>query len=233
MLAVLGARLHGDADALEDVLDAQPRLAQRLEQLARVDAVAAGLAVLGDAAGAGGVRHVRPRRRRHEGQAAREAAEPAEERIVAARVQDDDVHTRPGRLHLRQHALGIERLGRHVTLALDLGVHGHQIVLAVHLQPVARVAEEADAVGAQPLAELGERAAHVAIARVLVGQHLEARTAQALGHRARVQHGVGEPAGGVVAVADDQRDARLRRRRGGRHRAQHEPDEQGDARVGR
>src|SRR5206468_8062868 len=49
----------------------------------------------------------------------------------------------------------------------------------------------------------------LAVAGILVGQHLEAQLAQRDGHRASIEHGVGQAAGGIVAVADDERDTFL------------------------
>src|SRR5205814_9482140 len=71
------------------------------------------------------------------------------------------------------------------------------------------------------------RSPHAPLATVPPVQYRYAEATQRVGHRARVEDGVGQAAARAVAVADDERDARLVRAR--RICARHEADEQSDA----
>ena len=100
------------------------------------------------------------------------------ERVVAAGVEEDDVglaaalqllHDARQR-HQRQVDLGLE---------LDHGVDRHQIVLAVHLQPVAGIEEQRDVGLFGCAAELDQRLDQRAAIEIGAAEHLEAEAFEA------------------------------------------------------
>ena len=111
---------HADAHLLEQLLDRQPRLPDRDEQMLRVSAIVAG-AVFGHRPRRCGKRNQRARGRIHLRKALRPGTEAARERIVAAGIEDHDVERISRRIHFREHQIRVERVILDLVFALDLG----------------------------------------------------------------------------------------------------------------
>ena len=106
-----------------------------------IETVAAG-AVGGHRAGSGGKSDERAHRRIHLRQTLGAGAEAAGKGVVAAGVQNHEVDTVSGALHLGEQFVGIDTAIRDFVLALDIGVHRKKKVLALHLHAVAGVVEK-------------------------------------------------------------------------------------------
>ena len=104
--------------------------------------------------------------------------------------------------------------------SLDDAVDGQQIVDAVGLHAVAGEVEQPDGVRpgrAQLAAEIGDGALHRVLLAVDQQRHLEADAAQRRGHQLAVRHRVVQRVDLLIAaVADHQRDPRLRGAKAGR-----------------
>ena len=145
-LAHAGARLavvlHVDGDALDHVFDAQAALTHVLQQAAGEHTVAAA-AVLSQVVGGGRVDHDGAGRGVGRGrQAAVHGPKAARPRVVAAGIEDDDVEAIAGLVQLGHQVLEVERFVVDVGAGLELGLGGHQVVLAIDLQAVARLPVE-------------------------------------------------------------------------------------------
>jgi hypothetical protein len=73
---------------------------------------------------------------------------PLAEWVVAARIQDHEVDRVAGRIELLHHGGEVQGRERHLVLARDVGIDGHQVVAPAHLQ--AMPGEEEDAGGRAP-----------------------------------------------------------------------------------
>lgn len=119
---------------------------------------------VGDEGTAGGI---------HAGQAPGCGAERSGKGVVAACIQNDDVHVAPRLLHLGQHQPGVHRLVTHLVLILDLGIHRNQVVGATHLNSVAGIVEQPHSARLELLAEALDRLVHLDKAEIGLFFHLK------------------------------------------------------------
>ena len=133
----------------------------------------------------------------------------AGERVVAAGVEDDDVHAVVRLAHAVEQLLHVHRVRHHVGLALDATGDRDEVVVAVDLHPVAGEVEEADAVGAELGAEVVDRLLHLLLRRVDLEVDFEVRAFERAGDRLGVVARVRQRGAGVVGVADHEREARV------------------------
>jgi hypothetical protein len=150
--------------------------------------------------------------------AARQLARRAQallERILAAGVEEDERDARVA-LHLLEHDREIERLEVDITVAVDIGADRQNPVLALGLERVTRIVEEARVGAVGP----GAEAAHGLLERRAVGIeneiNLEAEALECRRRVAGIVEGMRQRGRvGVVGGADHQRDAPLGRLEGG------------------
>ncbi len=140
----------------------------------------------------------------------------------------------PAKSHLLQHQIGRDRLDIDVGFPLDLRLHRDQEVLALDLQPVAGIIEEAGRLGAriaELVAEVDDRPLHRVLVSVLHLDHVEPDPTQGLCHQLRIIGRIGEVAdlAAIRRISDHQRDARLGLKGGTRD----ELEEDGEQRGGR
>ena len=157
---------HGESGPLEDLLDLEPGLREVAKEIFRVDTVLTG-AVRGDRARRGRKCHERADGGVHGRETARGGAEAPRERVVAAGVEDHDVQSVLGAVHLAQHQVHLDPLGRDLVLTRDVRVHRDEKVLTAHLHPVPGEIEQADAAVLDGIAELAEGVAHLALRGIL------------------------------------------------------------------
>jgi hypothetical protein len=177
-------------------------------------------AVGGDRAGRGRERDQRSGGRLDLREALRGSREALAERVVAAGVQDHQVHRVARGIELLHHRGQVERGERDLVLARDVGIDGNEVVAPAHLHAVAGEIEHPGRVARELVAELAQREVHLLQRRVLALDHGEARGLELLRDVGAVVHRVGQRGVGVLAVADHQRHARrLRILRGREARA--------------
>ena len=97
----------------------------------------------------GGIGHQTACRRFHLGEAARRRTAARRERIVAAGVENDEVHAVAGELHLLKDEARADRLDRDFPLLHDFRLQRDEVVLAAHLNPMSGVVEQPDCVTAR------------------------------------------------------------------------------------
>ena len=135
-------------------------------------------------------------------------AEAALEGVVAAGVEDDEVHAVLSVRHLVEQASQRHGLIAQVVLHSRIRVHGKHVVLPASLNPVPGIKENPNAPFAEFAAELGDGTLHLTLPGVLECDHLEAEALEGALHRVRVVDRIGEFSGGfVVRVANHQRVA--------------------------
>jgi hypothetical protein len=99
------------------------------------------------------------------------------ERIVAAGIEQQDAGLARHRSQRVQDVVEPHRLQRNVGFALRIDVDRHQKILAVDLQPVARIEHQRDGIGAfrgHPRGEVAHSGAQLVLREIRSGQHLEA-----------------------------------------------------------
>ena len=143
------------------------------------------------------------------------AAHGLGERIVAAGIEDHQPQLLGG-LDRKQHALQRERLVVHVVVALEFGIHGNQIIGAVHLDAVAGIIDHGDLGIRRAVGEIAQHPPRVQRAEILLRHHdVEAGLLEGIGHQRRVVHGIGEPRHVLVGrIAEHQRHALAGKSRG-------------------
>jgi hypothetical protein len=198
--------------ALEHVLDPRFRHLQLAQQLLGVETVGA-IAVARQVARRGGVGEQRPRRRVELRQAFLLELH-AGERILAAGVEDDDVHRVGGLGDAVDHRVDVDASRIDVLDPRDLRVGRQEIVAPGELHAVAGEIEHADRL--RPGERLGvgvDRLQHFLARQVEAGRDLEAAAPQLLADGFGVVGRVLERPEAVAAVADDQRAARRHEQR--------------------
>jgi hypothetical protein len=211
-LQPFGGLVRAQADLRKDLLRAQARLANALDERGGIGPV--GSRPVGD-------RDVRRRRegdqeafrRLHQREAGGERLARRRERKLAAHVGDDDPHP------ARRGGEGAGDVGeaepfeRHVDIARDPRVDGHEVVLALELDAVAGDIHHDRSVRLGRL-DLVEEVAHdpaqLVRAEVATLHDLEAGAHQHLRDQARIVHGGRQLPGLVSPLPDHQRDALLR-----------------------
>ncbi len=206
-LASLRVLAHRRPYRLEGLLHGRAGLAHLLEQVACVEAVAPG-SVGGDRSRGGRERDQRARRRLDLRQALRGDLEALAEGVVAARVEDHQVHGISGGVELLHHRGEVHGRELHLVLALDVGIDRDEVVAPAHLHAMAREIEHAGGIARELVAELAQRQVHLLERRVLALDDGEARGFELLRDVGAVVHGVGQRRVGVLAVADHERHAR-------------------------
>jgi hypothetical protein len=128
--------------------------------------------------------------------------------IVPARIEDDEAQTL-GRLENLDYALEGDGLVLDVDIAFENGIHGKQIVGAVHLDAVASEEHDGNVRVAHLVRELAQRAAHDRRAEIAFDvDDVEVRRAKHLGDGAGIEAGVRQSADLLIgAIANDQRHA--------------------------
>ncbi len=134
---------------------------------------------------------------------------PAQERIVAAGIEDDKSQSR-GVRDRPDHGLETDGLVRDVEVGCELGVDRDHPVLPGHLDPMAGEEDDRQLGAAGPAAEIDQGAAQVVVPGI--GQRADgiAEPRQRRGHVAGVIDRIRQERNVLVgAVADDEGDARL------------------------
>jgi hypothetical protein len=212
LLAAMRIRLYAGNDFLEHLLQRHTRLGHRLYQFAGKHAVGSGGTVLSALTGCRGIGDEGAAGRVHARKPALDAARLGQ-RIVAAGVQDHDIHLVLRRLHGTQHPAGVEGVGIQVGLGLNVGIYRDQIVRTFRLNPMPGVVEQAHRM--LVTADAGAELVHCPIEIQPLGiepdNGFEARGFQCALHCGGVVGRVGQlqVRVGVVAIADDQCNARL------------------------
>ena len=174
------------------------------EQLLRIQAVAS-TAIGSGLARCGCVGNQAAFGRVHLRQSTTDAAKFSLKWVIAAGVQNDDVH----RAHRQLVHDGVDIHGfyAHTGLTGDLGVHGNDVVLAPDLYSVAGVEEQGHGVASQFFTELCNGPVHVFLVRVRFFNDIEAEFAQRGCHVSRIVDRVFEGRVFIGAVANDQCDS--------------------------
>ena len=152
----------------------------------------------------------RATRRVHARQPPGARAKTAAQRVVAAGIENDEVHGVTGELHFAEDPAGADRLNGHVAFFLDHGGRGHQIVLAVDLKPVTGVEEQPHRIAAglgQAFTELDDGVFHGLLMGIHHQHHIEFQAAQGGVDKPGVIGRIGQGNIFVGAVADNQGDA--------------------------
>ncbi len=153
-----------------------------------------------------------PSRRLHlcEAAAGCTQASPAE-RIVAARVEDDEIELGARAVHLAEHEIDVDHLEIDVGLAGRIGVHRHKIVAAANLHAVTGVIEQPDIGALQLLAEALDGVIEgvlVEIELCAAADQAEAVAQQCAGDELCIVRRIVEPADIAVGrIANHKRDA--------------------------
>jgi hypothetical protein len=134
-------------------------------------------------------------------------------RVVAASVEEDDAG-RDIAQHLLQHEVELDRLEIEIGFGSELGVHGSKKVLAVDLEPVTGIIEEADIGAGKDVGESADALLHVTLRQIDAVDDFKAEVPQLRGHVAGIVAGIGKARNvRVGGIADNEGDALLRRSR--------------------
>ena len=140
-----------------------------------------------DRTGCRRVSHQRPAGCAHVGQTRHRRARAHRKWIVSTGVQNDEIDPITCALHLLQHHVGVDRVIGHFVFVADVGIGGHQKVLAPHLHAVASKVEQPDATsGLQLVAKIAHQAAHIANGSVFGLDNGKARLLQGHLHEAHI-----------------------------------------------
>jgi hypothetical protein len=105
------------------------------------------------------------------------------ERIVAAGIEQQDAGLARHRGQRVQDVVEAHRLQRNIGFPFRIDVDRHQKILAVDLQPVARIEHQRDGIGAfrrHPGREVADLGAQLVLRQIGGGQHLETGLGQHL-----------------------------------------------------
>ncbi len=142
-------------------------------------------------------------------EAAGEACGGRLERIVQARIEDDEIRPAAARArHAVEHALQRDALRHESRGRTAVGIDGDQQRVARGLQAVSGEVEESGATGTEPPVEFGERRFHLRFGQVRIAHHFEAERGERVAHAACVVDGARERMRAILRVADHERDAR-------------------------
>jgi hypothetical protein len=145
----------------------------------------------------------------------------ARKRIVAARVENDDVEGIARRGHRLEHVGGVDGMRLDVVLAGEADADWDDVIVAADLDTVAGEIEQADAALAlQRRAERPHRLRHPGLIGIGLENHLEPGLPQRHRDVGGVVDGIGQRLHPIGGIADHQRGARLVRARSGGPRAQ-------------
>ena len=210
-LAAAGFPLHPHQHLFEHLLQAEARGTHGRQQVLGVGTVAA-RAVLRDRTRRGGVGNESTHRAIHPRQSP--AAEATGKGVVAAGIENHDIETVAGGLHRPQHGVGVHALVRNFEFLANIHADGNQVILALELDPVARVIEQPDAaLLAQLLLEIPQRLTHGLAVGVEPLDDLKAQFAQLRRHVAGIVGGIAQWRVAIGAVADHQGGPGFRWRR--------------------
>ena len=238
LLPARGAREHVVAHPAEQDAHVEARRRQMLQQRAGERAVRA-LPVGRDRSGLRGKRDQRVRARHVDlgeplaDRAGRDGAPHLfHEGIVTAGIEDHEPQAL-GRFDRGEEAIEWNRLVLDVEIPLELGVGRHQIIRAVHLEPMTGVEHDRHVGVARVQGKLADRAPQIEGEDVAANlDHVEADVLEQLGDRGSVVRRVGKRDRVLIArVADDERDAFLRQRARARGAPQGKCDKQMPARA--
>ena len=90
-------------------------------------------------------------------------------------VQDDDIGGAVGGFHFGKHPSGIHTLIFHIVLALQIGVHRHQVILPVYLHTMPGVKEQAHVITEQRPSENIDGLFRLLLIDILVAHDLESK----------------------------------------------------------
>src|SRR3984885_1426216 len=197
---------------LEHLLERYARFGDSLHQLASKHAVGARGSVLGALTGRRRIGYEGATGCVHPGETALDAARLGQ-RIVAAGIENHDVHLVLRRLHRPQHPPGIEGIGFQIGFGLNIGIDRDQVIRALCLYPMAGVIKQTHRmlVASDLRGELINSVIEIQPPGVELDDRLEARCLQCALHCGGVVDRIGQfqIRVGIVAIADDQGDARL------------------------
>ena len=135
------------------------------------------------------------------------ALEILRQRIVAAGIQEHEIG-RCFRLHQPHDGVEFDRLRGEQEFAFEPGVRGHQIILLVHLQAMARKEEQADIRAIERAREIFDRTGEALLIQIETQLDLEAHFFQRFGEVAGVVARIAQARGVCVSgVSDNQGNA--------------------------
>ena len=209
-LLLVGGLQHRLANPLEHQLRRQAGHLHGLRQSQHIGAVVS-QTIDRDFPRSGGIGDQAARRRVHPRQAPRRRAGARRERIVAAGVEDHEVHSVFGELHLFENEARADRLDGDFPLLFDVRPERNEVVLAADLNAVTGVEKQTHRVlagGDQPVLQLEGGELDGLAVGVDALDDVETEAAQGLRYELGVVGGIGQWRRDFIgAVADHQGDA--------------------------
>ena len=205
-LRTFGFQPHTEAHALEHILNLGLGHLDLAKQVFRVQAIRT-FPVTGHIARAGGIGEQGALGRIHLAQTLLLDAFEVAKGIVAAGIEDDDIH-RIGRLgDAREQNIDFHALILNIRNGVDVRIHRHHVVAPGELNAVARVVEKAHALCRGQSGGVGLNGGrHVAAAGVHPERDVKPGGLERRSHCPRVVGRIGERCPLVIAVAHDQSD---------------------------
>ncbi len=96
-------------------------------------------------------------------------------RVVAAGIEDHQVHPIARGFHLGQHPANVHGFILYVFFSADLSLHGDHVVVPLHLHPVSGVVEQPQPTVLQLFAKAVDCALHVTLRCVFEQVHIKAQ----------------------------------------------------------
>ncbi|CEG07884.1 hypothetical protein BN961_01290 [Afipia felis] len=208
-LRALGGFVDAQPHAIEQFRQRQTARADHLGERLRVGAISA-LLLRRDGARRCVERDQHLRLGIDQRETARDLRIPINEGLLARNVEHDDARLQRQRRELAHVVVEAQALGRNIGVALDLGIHRDEIVLARELQAVTREIDHCHRIGSggfRLLDEIAEAAAQRIAVEIARADHLKSRSLQCLRDETCVISGGRKRCLGVGAVTDHKRDA--------------------------
>ena len=205
-LLALRISAHIGTHPLEHILNLAARLADRRQQMLRIQAIGAA-AVACNRTRRSGIGHQSPHRCVHLGQTGLAGTGAARKRVVAAGIQNHDVGNIAGCFHLVEHGLGVNCAVGNLIFPINTGTDRNQIIAAFDLHAMSGVIEQAGTTRTQFVAKLAQRRQHGALVNVFPGNHSKPGLLQSQGDGMGVIDRIGQRPFLVSTITDHQGNA--------------------------